>query len=126
MRSRVVPWLAAALIALAGCDNTGPEPLPELIGVWGGTLAELTVTPDTAILQLPCSRGGFATVPVLEGGRFEAPVRLRSTNYDQTVLARGTMTPWFLHLTLVFPNAEEDFSLMRGERGEFDGIACAW
>lgn len=116
--------LAGALcLVLVGCEIAGPS--QDLAGRWGGAGAELVAGATTTTLELACVAGAFLSPPELTDGRFEAPVRLQSLNYDLTVVAEGEVSGGLLRLTLRFPDAPETFLLRLGRDGEFGDRICA-
>jgi hypothetical protein len=124
MPLRSARLLAGALcLALVGCEIASPS--QDLTGRWGGAGAELVAGATTTTLELACVEGEFVTRPELTHGRFEAPVRLQSLNYDVTVVAEGEVSGDLLRLTLRFPDDPETFLLRLGRGGEFGDRICA-
>ncbi len=71
MRHVTLP-LVVGLVAVLQCTATGPPPVAQVTGHWGGAHAALTLTDSGGAIEYDCAHGGLgAPVRLDRAGRFE-------------------------------------------------------
>ena len=126
--------VAVAVTMFAGCSDEPTAPEGALVGTFGGRLIRVTSERDYVRIDLVC---GFTAVVADahmipdSAGRFTLPEARGLWSYAAatTVQLSGVVSGDRIDATIRFVTGSTEriqtYTLIRGERADFSGIACA-